>query len=153
MKTCPFCAEAIRDAAIVCKHCKRELPSPQAAVTINCPFCNAVVPRDSRVCPACGDNLSGLSEAPARTKSTNGTKKISETKCTCSSCGGVWHYGKAEALQSAGAALQNAGKSMMCCTGCVPALFIPDRQVVDLNKCPKCGSKAVKKETVEHDVP
>ena len=80
-------------------------------------------------------------------------KRISETKCTCASCGNVWHYGKAEVLESTGAALQNCGKSMMCCTGCVPAVVIPNQQVVDVGKCPKCGSRAFKKEIVEHEVP
>lgn len=27
LKTCPFCAEPIRKAAIVCKHCSRDLPA------------------------------------------------------------------------------------------------------------------------------
>jgi hypothetical protein len=31
MKTCPFCAEQIQDAAIVCKHCNRELLAAQGA--------------------------------------------------------------------------------------------------------------------------
>jgi hypothetical protein len=80
------------------------------------------------------------------------SKTIKETRCTCNSCGNVWHYGKQEALESAGAAMSNAGKGMMCCTGCAPAALIPDKKVADLNKCPECGSKNIRKEQIVHEV-
>jgi hypothetical protein len=79
-------------------------------------------------------------------------KRISETKCTCSSCDNVWHYGKTEALEGCGGDMQNCGKSLMCCGGCFPAIFIPDKKTADYGKCPKCGSKAFKKEIVTHEV-
>jgi predicted nucleic-acid-binding Zn-ribbon protein len=90
------------------------------------------------------------------------SRQISEIKSTCRACGNIWFYGKKEIEQNrlaqthnAGAALSNCGKSMMCCSGCAPALFIPEASrhaVEDLDKCPKCGSAAVAKETVIHDV-
>lgn len=97
--------------------------------------------KGEKVCQSCGWKLAKKE-----------LKKIHETKVTCLSCGNIWHYGKQEEMQNVGNAMQQAGKSMMCCTGCFPALLIPNQKVVDLSKCPKCGSKAVKKEQVTHEV-
>lgn len=31
MKLCPFCAEPIQAAAVICKHCQRDVPAPELA--------------------------------------------------------------------------------------------------------------------------
>ena len=78
--------------------------------------------------------------------------QIKETKCTCQACGNIWFYGKQEAWENKSNALEHLSKSMMCCGGCLPAVFMPDKKVIDLNRCPKCGSKAIKREVVVHNV-
>lgn len=80
------------------------------------------------------------------------TRQITETKATCKACGNVWFYGKSDSLEQFGNASSNCGKSMMCCTCSPCAMFIPNQKVTDLNKCPKCNSKAVNREKVTHDV-
>lgn len=79
-------------------------------------------------------------------------KEIKETKCVCESCKNVWFYGKEEETERSLNALRNVSKALMCCSGCLPALFISDKEIKDLNKCPKCGSRVVKKEIIIHHV-
>lgn len=80
------------------------------------------------------------------------TRRIEETKCTCTGCGKVWFYGKRDQLDVADAASFNCAK-LVGCTCCNPLIFFfPDKKAVDLDKCPSCGSRAVRKETVTHEV-
>lgn len=97
-----------------------------------------------------------------QTNHTKDKKVLKETKSTCKACGNVWFYGKEDVtqnkldkLENFGSEMSDAGASMMCCTGCVPALFIPSKEkkvVRDLNKCDKCGSSAVQTEEVIHEL-
>ena len=80
------------------------------------------------------------------------TRQVTETKSTCNACGNIWFYGKADSMEQFSNASSNCGKGMMCCTCSPCALFIPDKKITDLNKCPKCGSRAVSKEKITHDV-
>ena len=83
--------------------------------------------------------------------------EVKETKCTCEACHNMWFYGKEDSREQSSNKLHNVGKSLIVCGTCGTPLgclawLIPDKKVVDLGKCPKCGSRAVKKETVVHNV-
>lgn len=120
----------------------------ETSSTKKCPFCAEDIKKDAVFCKYCQTNL-------ILNNSDNGTndfKQIKENKMTCSACGNIWYYGKKEVNTNFSNSLHNAGSSAMCCSGCFPALFIPQKNVIDLKKCQKCGSRAVKIEEVIHNV-
>ena len=112
-------------------------------------------------CALCGKKLNFFNTAfykgdkvcsDCRISMIKKNKKISETKVTCLSCGNVWHYGKQERIENFGKAMQQTGKTMSACSGCFPALLIPNQEVKDFNRCQKCGSRAIKKKAVTYEV-
>lgn len=143
---CPECGKDILYGTNPCPYCKCSLAWSQQGPILYLP-------------PAAQPEPAYQPQQPQQTpqyqeqyKAEPPKKIIKETKCTCNACGNIWFYGKQESLEATGAALSNVGKSMMCLSGCIPAVFIPDKKVVDLNKYPKCGSKAITKEEVIHEV-
>jgi hypothetical protein len=79
-------------------------------------------------------------------------KRIQETRCTCSSCGKVWYYGKIDVYNNFSKQLRNAGKNISGASCCCWPMSYMSREETDMGKCPSCGSKAIKKEQITHEV-
>jgi predicted RNA-binding Zn-ribbon protein involved in translation (DUF1610 family) len=69
-------------------------------------------------------------------------RQVKETRATCKACGHVWHYTWDDRVVEVAGELQ-------CCPCCLPFQAKPK---VGTEKCPKCGSSAISRETVVHEV-
>jgi predicted RNA-binding Zn-ribbon protein involved in translation (DUF1610 family) len=94
------------------------------------------------------DKISFNNPDPVPKRAGLATKQIQETRCTCLACGKIWYYGKSDVYASYAAKSRNIARSLSCCSPV--SLF--RREKTDLTKCPNCGSKAVKKEQIIHEV-
>lgn len=119
-----------------CTNCGKEISTPSKF-------------NNKNVCAGC---FSQLAKEEKRKLKEERKHQVTETKVTCKACGKVWYYGKQETGQNRSSAMQNCGKIGMCCSCSPLALLIPDKEIKELDKCPKCGSRAIKKETITHNV-
>lgn len=61
-RACPWCAETIKIAAVVCKHCGRDVEAPQPAAArvvtpSRCPSCATFQKPGAQTCPSCGTDF------------------------------------------------------------------------------------------------
>ncbi|MFH1962665.1 MAG: hypothetical protein ABIJ30_07315 [bacterium] len=69
-------------------------------------------------------------------------KKVKETRATCKACGHVWHYTGEDRVTDVSAQAQ-------CCPCFQPFQKKPK---VETSRCPKCGSSAISREKVVHEI-
>jgi hypothetical protein len=58
MRKCDFCGQEVQDEAVLCRHCRRELPRNESiAGKKRCTYCAEWIDRGAILCPFCGKDL------------------------------------------------------------------------------------------------
>lgn len=130
---------------------------------MHCPKCGSIIQDDTETCRFCKEKITETDRQKevtlAGTSKPTQLKQVQETKNTCQGCGHVWFYDQSDKIQNFGDKMGATGDSLIknsCCCLFFPfgllALLIPDKKVQDLNRCPKCNSRAIQKETITHSI-
>ena len=125
----------------------------------NCKQCGTLIDNEkSQFCPECGlsSDSTSFNQIEIIPIDSNPVKRqIEETKCTCSGCGNIWFFGKKDVSvqQEKNCMMMEKNACAGACPCCLPlAFFGNEPRYNDPDKCPKCGSRAIKKEQIIHEV-
>lgn len=125
--------------------------------------------RGQKICILCRQDIQdeerGVKKSHVNESSTERIQNLSkllnpikETKVTCLACHEVYFYNQSDKINNFADKMDAAGdeliKTSCCCLFFPLGLFttmIPKKKVEDLDRCRKCGSRAIKKEIVVHN--
>ena len=131
-----------------------------------CHKCGAL--KKGKYCHECGTGVEDkimknqITTIPTQTNPRFSTDKptskkaVEEIMCTCNQCGHVWHYLKKDEQILAGQAVGNLMVGAGMCCNPFGSLFVnksieASREAEKFSKCPKCGTRNIKKESYYYE--
>ena len=72
IRTCPYCKEEIKAAAVKCKHCGSKLAAIQPPHEGICPYCKEIIHSEAIKCKHCKSNLTSVGETDCECQNRSG---------------------------------------------------------------------------------